>query len=145
MLTNRLKLYKPNIDIYFKTTINALTDNLTPYGFKLTKIDDKESIIHGEAWINKEDKVVIHFYFNDVGKLISVMIHSIKKSNEDTIINSYYRKQQWIEKLYGKPNNSIENSMYNINDYIWKLDECTIKHFIKDRFGDEEGIYFDII
>ena len=145
MLTDRLKLFRPNIDIYFKTTINVLSDNLMSYGFKISKIDDKESILHGEAWINKEDKVVIHFYFDNVGKLNSIMIHSMKKSIEDTIINSYHRKQRWIEKLYGKPDNTIENSMYNIKDYIWELDECTIKHFIKDRFGDEEGIYFDIV
>ena len=34
---------------------------------------------------------------------------------------------------------------YGTFDYEWKLPNYKIKHFIHDRFGDEEGIYIECI
>lgn len=33
---------------------------------------------------------------------------------------------------------------YGIYYSEWELNSCKIQHFIRDRFGDQEGIFFEI-
>jgi len=68
------------------------------------------------------------------------MIHAWKNTSDDTLQKSFERKQIWLKDCYGKPVEYHVDKQYPEN--IWDVERFMIKHFIKDRFGDEEGILF---
>lgn len=143
MCKDFLVLFKPNVNISFHSNLYDLTGLLNKHGFKITSFEDSPPIYHGTAWISEIDKVVIHFYVTDKLELNSIMLTCGNKYEE--ILSSYQRRQKWLECNYGNPQFAKENSSHGTFDYEWKLSNCNIKHFIHDRFGDEEGIYIECI
>lgn len=135
-----LLLYKPNIKIPFNSKLNDLTGYLEKNGFNLTNYEDRPPIYHGSAWITEMDKVVIHFYITDKAEYLDSIMLTCGNSKEPQL-SSYQRRQKWLETNYGKAQIAMENSYYGVLNFEWELPNCNIKHFIHDRFGDEEGIY----
>ena len=139
-----LVLYKPNIKIPFHSNLNDLIGYLDKYDFKLTCFKDRPPIYHGSAWLTEMDKVVIHFYVTDKSEKLSSIMLTCGNSEEKLVI-SYQRRQKWLESIYGNAQILKDNLAYGTFDYDWKLEKCNIKHFVHDRFGDEEGVYFECL
>jgi hypothetical protein len=144
MYRDFLVLYKPNVNISFHSNLYDLAGLLDKHGFKITTFEDRPPIYHGTAWITEMDEVVIHFNVTDkLEQLNSIMLTCGNKYEE--LVSSYQRRQKWLEYNYGNPQIAKENLYYGTFDYEWELPKCKIKHFIHDRFGDEEGIYIECI
>ncbi len=137
-----LKLHKPNISILYNSKLKNIKE-IT--GFK-ESTNEHVDILHGECELFFEERIVIHVYFNKITKYLEgVMINSIKLNDNDTIFESYKRKDKYLNEFYGKPSLKKKNYIYDIEETNWKNEKFEISHFIHDRFGDEEGIYFKII
>lgn len=137
-----LVLYKPNVKISFNSNLNDIVRCLDKNGFKITSFEDRPPIYHGKAWITEKDEAVIHFYVTDKLEQLKSIMLTVGNSNEEQL-NSYQRRQEWLESIYGKAQIAKENLTYGTLDYEWRLSNLKIMHFIHDRFGDEEGIYFE--
>lgn len=138
-----LVLYKPTVKIPFRSTLQDLIGSLEKYNFKLTVNDNRHPNYHGIAWVNEIDKVAIYFHFTDKSKYLdSIMITSVNYYSYESLSDSYNRKQKWLESNYGNAQIINKNLEYATCDYEWKLPNCKIEHFIRERFGDAEGIYF---
>ena len=139
-----LELYNPNVKISFHSNLHDLIGALGKYDFKLTSFEDRPPIYHGRAWITETDEAVIHFYVTDKPERLNSIMLTVGNSTEE-LHNSYQRRQKWLEANYGRAQIIKENLFYGTLDYEWKLPSLKIKHFVHDRFGDEEGIYFECI
>ena len=138
-----LQLHKPLIKISFSSTLNEIIEKLFDKGFKCTLTYDNKPIVHGKSWINSKERVVLHMYFHQLeNKLESIMMHSVPLSKDDSIKESFERKERWLNEFYGNPIEKVFNSQYGVYDTKRNGDYFEINHFVKDRYGDEEGIYF---
>ena len=137
---NDIKLYNPPVQIIFNSHFENIQTILPEF-----KSGENENnfILYGEAMLTKYDPIYIHFYFDKTSQeLTDFMIHSKKATVDDTLQKSFERKQVWLEDYYGKAKRSFINMRYPRN--IWNFKYFDIEHFIKDRFGDEEGILFHV-
>ncbi len=146
MTIKYLELYRPNIRIEFLWDLNDAKKYLLDKGYRCTLIDDKRAVIHGESWINKYERVVLHIYFDEFdNRLDSIMIHSMPLNIKDKIVDSFNRKEIWLTEKFGSPQKLNKNFDYGVFDTKRISEFYEIDHFIKDRFGDEEGIYIKTI
>ncbi len=152
MYKDCLVLHEPNIQIPFCSTLEKLKALLDNHGFtmKLSSRYNLESktyedgfpVYYGTARLFEDDEEAIHFHLSKFYKLESIIITNTKSYFGESLIKSYHKRQMWLEAIYGKPQFVNENSGYGDYNYEWKFDNYCLKHFIQDRFGDEEEIHF---
>ena len=117
------------ITITKNTTLYETKKLFDPYGFKVTK-KEHTIVYYGRLPIGAASNIVVHMYFELETEIISsALIHIYPIKFEQT--------QKYLISHYGEP--TMKKSDY---EYIWTLPDGKIEHIIKDRFGDEEGIYF---
>lgn len=86
MTNEYLILYKPNVRIAFSSTFEEITGVLDSFGFKLST-SSGSLVYYGTAWISKLDEVAIHFYFNDIKKLDSILIQNKTYYDRNSLLN----------------------------------------------------------
>lgn len=135
-----VKFKQPNVAISNNSRKTDMIDSFDIQNFKSSELEDDRAILHGKAVLFEGLSATIHFYFDSDSEFVeSMMIHPDYSGR--TARESFLHTQEVLEVVYGIPDEYIDNSFYQVKDALWKNESIEIKHFIKDRFGDEEGCY----
>jgi hypothetical protein len=134
---------KPLVQVASNTELNSVEKYFVEQGFKI-KQSQNYYIVYGYGEIEGCLSGVLHLYFSaNEQVLLSCTLHPAKTCS--LIQDNYVITNKNLIKVYGGPQVEVENAMYHVDDCFWELSDLSIKHFIRDRHGDEEGVLFEFI